>query len=94
MQSLPAGPEQVAELVVFLAHPECELSGEIFTAGLGRFARVFIGVTDGIFEVDATAEVLRDRLPEICSEASYFTPMSTAEEAEPFFRNFEATPVG
>jgi NAD(P)-dependent dehydrogenase (short-subunit alcohol dehydrogenase family) len=37
----------VAPLVAFLASPACTLSGEAFAAGCGRFARVFVGETQG-----------------------------------------------
>ena len=40
-------PELVAPLVAFLAHESCPVSGEIYTAGAGRFARIFIASTEG-----------------------------------------------
>jgi NAD(P)-dependent dehydrogenase (short-subunit alcohol dehydrogenase family) len=50
----PAGPgrslmpaEAVAPMVAFLAHESCPVSGEIYTAGAGGFARLFIASTDG-----------------------------------------------
>jgi len=39
--------EQVAPMVAYLAHGSCPVSGEIYTAGAGRFARVFLGSTPG-----------------------------------------------
>jgi NAD(P)-dependent dehydrogenase (short-subunit alcohol dehydrogenase family) len=35
-------PELVAPIVAFLAHEECTVSGEIYAAGAGRFARLFV----------------------------------------------------
>ena len=32
-------------MVAFLAHEDCPVSGEIYTAGAGRFARLFIAST-------------------------------------------------
>jgi NAD(P)-dependent dehydrogenase (short-subunit alcohol dehydrogenase family) len=46
------GPEMPAELVApmvaYLAHDDCPVTGEIYTAGAGRFARLFIGSTPGV----------------------------------------------
>ena len=41
-----AGPELVSPMVAYLASRNCTVSGEAFSAGCGRFARVFIGVTE------------------------------------------------
>ena len=38
-------PELVAPMVAFLAHEDCPVSGEIYAAGGGRFARIFIAST-------------------------------------------------
>ena len=40
-------PELVAPMVAFLAHEDCPVSGEIYAAGAGRFARIFIAQTEG-----------------------------------------------
>ena len=40
-------PELVAPLVAYLAHEECPVTGEIYAAGAGRFARIFIATTAG-----------------------------------------------
>jgi NAD(P)-dependent dehydrogenase (short-subunit alcohol dehydrogenase family) len=40
-------PELVAPMVAFLAHEDCPVSGEIYAAGFGRFARLFIASTEG-----------------------------------------------
>ena len=40
-------PDLVAPMVAFLAHEDCPVSGEIYAAGGGRFARVFIAMTEG-----------------------------------------------
>jgi hypothetical protein len=34
-------------MVAFLAHESCPVSGEIYAAGAGRFARIFIASTPG-----------------------------------------------
>ncbi len=40
-------PDLVAPMVAFLAHEDCPVSGEIYAAGAGRFARIFIASTEG-----------------------------------------------
>ena len=40
-------PDLVAPMVAFLAHETCPVSGEIYAAGFGRFARIFIASTEG-----------------------------------------------
>ncbi len=40
-------PELVAPMVAYLAHEDCPVTGEIYAAGAGRFARIFIAQTPG-----------------------------------------------
>ena len=40
-------PDLVAPMVAYLAHEDCPVSGEIYAAGAGRFARIFIASTPG-----------------------------------------------
>ena len=49
-------PELVAPMVAFLAHEDCPVSGEIYAAGAGRFARIFIASTAGYVHADAGAD--------------------------------------
>ncbi|MGH9283661.1 MAG: SDR family NAD(P)-dependent oxidoreductase, partial [Acidimicrobiales bacterium] len=58
-------PESVTPLVAFLVHEDCPVSGEIYSVGGGRVARVFLGVTQGIADPALTAEEVRDRFDEI-----------------------------
>ena len=78
-----AGPEQVAPMVVYLASRECTVSGEAFSAGGGRYARVFIGVADGWFGPAggcATAEDIEAHLDAIEDLSSYAIPGSAWDE--------------
>ncbi len=45
--SASMAPELVAPMAAFLAHEDCPVSGEIYAAGAGRFARIFIASTPG-----------------------------------------------
>jgi NAD(P)-dependent dehydrogenase (short-subunit alcohol dehydrogenase family) len=61
-------PTLVAAIVAYLASRECAITGEAFSAVSGRFARVFVGVTDGWLETDPrriSSETVRDHIDEI-----------------------------
>ncbi len=59
--------EDVVPIVLFLAHPECPASGEIYHAMGGWFARIAISLGAGIFmpRTDISPEAVRDRWAEI-----------------------------
>jgi NAD(P)-dependent dehydrogenase (short-subunit alcohol dehydrogenase family) len=40
-------PDLVAPMVAYLAHEDCPVTGEIYAAGAGRFARIFLASTSG-----------------------------------------------
>lgn len=48
-------PELVAPMVALLASDECPVTGEIYTAGGGRFARLFLASTEGAVTDDPAA---------------------------------------
>jgi hypothetical protein len=73
-------PEYVTPIVTFLAHEDCPVTGEVYSVGGGRVARIFVGVTPGIFDADLTAEVIRDRFDEVREEEGYVVPASLNEE--------------
>ncbi|MET8978845.1 SDR family NAD(P)-dependent oxidoreductase [Streptomyces sp. NPDC004539] len=73
----PAMPSAaVAPMVAFLAHENCPVSGEIYTAGAGRFARLFIGSTEGyLHEGDApTVEDVAANWDAVGDEKGYYVP--------------------
>ena len=73
-------PELVTPVVTYLAHEDCPVSGEVYSVGGGRVARVFVGVTPGIFDADLTAESVRDGFDEIRKEDGYEVPANLNEE--------------
>jgi len=78
-----AGPKLVAPMVVYLASAACAVSGEAFSAGGGRYGRVFIGVADGWVsprDTGATAEDIEAHLSEIEDLSSYALPSSSWDE--------------
>jgi hypothetical protein len=60
------------------------LTGQLLTAGTGRYAHAFLGVTRGIHDLDATPERLRESCQELVVEHGYFEPATAAEEVAPF----------
>ena len=79
-QAVPGQPvmpsDAVAPMVAFLAHESCPVSGEIYTAGAGRFARLFIASTEGYVHADgpATVEDVAKNWDTINDEAGYYVP--------------------
>jgi NAD(P)-dependent dehydrogenase (short-subunit alcohol dehydrogenase family) len=72
-------PELVAPMVAFLAHEDCPVSGEIYAAGAGRFARIFIASTEGYVHPDAagsvpTIEDIAEHWATINDETGYSVP--------------------
>ncbi|MFN8035421.1 MAG: SDR family oxidoreductase [Acidimicrobiia bacterium] len=76
-----SGPEWVSPLVAYLTHQDCPVTGEVYSVGFGRVARVFIGVTPGYVAGDhLTAEGVRDHFDQIRSEDGYLVPVNVYEE--------------
>jgi NAD(P)-dependent dehydrogenase (short-subunit alcohol dehydrogenase family) len=67
-------PELVAPLVAFLAHETCPVSGEIYAAGAGRFARIFIASTDGYVDGTPTIEDIAEHWKAINDDTAYSVP--------------------
>jgi NAD(P)-dependent dehydrogenase (short-subunit alcohol dehydrogenase family) len=69
-------PELVAPMVAYLAHESCPVSGEVYTAGAGRFARIFLGATPGYVHEgdDPTVEDVAANFAAIHDEAGYAVP--------------------
>jgi NAD(P)-dependent dehydrogenase (short-subunit alcohol dehydrogenase family) len=73
-------PAQVSPIVAYLAHEECPVSGEIYSAAAGRVGRIFIGATKGIFDKKLTLEKIRDNFDKIRDESGYTVPHNATEE--------------
>lgn len=84
-------PEQVAPMVAYLAHESCPVSGEIYTAGAGRFARVFVGSTPGWVDDGgpATAEDVAEHWAQINDESGYETPSSLMDWSAQFLSHLD-----
>jgi len=69
-------PDLVAPMVAYLAHDDCPVSGEIYAAGFGRFARIFVAMTAGYVHAGGspTIEDVADHWAAINDEAGYGIP--------------------
>jgi NAD(P)-dependent dehydrogenase (short-subunit alcohol dehydrogenase family) len=69
-------PELVAPMVAFLAHEDCPVTGEIYSAGAGRFARIFIAQAEGYVDASGTPTVddVAAHWSEINDDSTYTIP--------------------
>lgn len=79
----------VAPMVAYLAHETCAANGEIYVAGAGRFARLFIGSTEGYYKQDgaATIEDVADNWDQINDETGYFVPSDLMDWSGKFLKH-------
>ncbi|MGV0581000.1 SDR family NAD(P)-dependent oxidoreductase [Mycolicibacterium elephantis] len=76
-------PELVAPIVVFLASRACDFSHQNFSACAGRFARVFVGLSEGWLaprDSDPTAEDIAAHIAEVTGTQPFTIPGSIYEE--------------
>jgi len=76
--------DSVVPMALHLVSEECTETGEIFSAGGGRYARVTIGVTRGWVDAGErpSLETLRDHMDEICADEGAVLPGSLSDEIE------------
>ncbi len=77
-------PDFIAPVVAYLAHEECPVSGEVYSVGGGRVARVFIAETQGYFNGKLSIEDVRDNFEKIRNEDGYVVPANIGEETAMF----------
>jgi NAD(P)-dependent dehydrogenase (short-subunit alcohol dehydrogenase family) len=74
-------PDRVAPLVALLAHDECPSSGEVFTAGGNRAARVLLSVVPGYQSSGPlTPEELRDHWDAVVDASKTVIPSDAMDE--------------
>jgi NAD(P)-dependent dehydrogenase (short-subunit alcohol dehydrogenase family) len=73
-------PERVAAAVALLSHESFIVSGELFLAGGGRMARLFLGVGPGYLSEEATPEDFLAHLHEIMATDGFVIPADRASE--------------
>lgn len=83
-------PEAVAPVVAWLAHKSCPVSGEAYSAGGGRVARFFTGLTPGYYHPGLTPELVAEHVAEIRAVDDYLIPQEPVEELEELRRHLES----
>jgi NAD(P)-dependent dehydrogenase (short-subunit alcohol dehydrogenase family) len=77
-------PEHVSPLVVFLCSPSTTVTGEVFSAGGGRFARIFTAYTPGVLldvsRGPVSVEDVEANLEQIMDVQRYTIPAHSGEE--------------
>lgn len=64
----PMEPEMVAPLVAWLAHEQCDVSGEMLIAMAGRLAKAYVAETSGVYQPEWSIEQVAERYPEITNQ--------------------------
>jgi NAD(P)-dependent dehydrogenase (short-subunit alcohol dehydrogenase family) len=78
--------EHISPLVAYLAHESCETSGEVFSVGGGRVARVFVAEGPGWRTDDITPEAISDNWDAIMTEQPYVQPITLGTQAQASLR--------
>jgi NAD(P)-dependent dehydrogenase (short-subunit alcohol dehydrogenase family) len=76
-------PELVVPIVVFLASRSCDFSHRNYSAGAGRFARVFVGLAEGWLAEprnNPTADDIAVHLADVSATEPFTVPMSIFDE--------------
>ncbi|MBO3746427.1 SDR family oxidoreductase [Streptosporangiaceae bacterium NEAU-GS5] len=74
-------PEQISPLVAYMCHETCETSGEVFTVGAGRVARVFVAEGPGWRTDDISIESIAENWDAIMAEQPYLHPTTLGQQA-------------
>ena len=82
-------PELVSPIAAWLAHEDCDVSGEVYSVGGGRVARVFIGETKGFYKSNLSMEDIRDNWKTIRNTDGYFIPSNIGEETAYYMEVFK-----
>jgi NAD(P)-dependent dehydrogenase (short-subunit alcohol dehydrogenase family) len=88
----PMSPDLVAPMAAFLAHESCPVTGEIYAAGAGRFARIFVASTPGYVHTAAGPPSIEDiarNWATINDESGYFVPVDLTAWSTSFLAHLQ-----
>jgi NAD(P)-dependent dehydrogenase (short-subunit alcohol dehydrogenase family) len=71
---------EVTPTVIYLAHEDCPVSGEVYSVAGGSVSRYFIGLTPGWYAEGHSAEDVRDNFDKIRDESGYIVPEDPSGE--------------
>jgi NAD(P)-dependent dehydrogenase (short-subunit alcohol dehydrogenase family) len=85
-------PDLVAPMAAFLAHEACPVSGEMYAAGAGRFARIFIASTEGYVHAgsEPTIEDVAENWATINDETGYYVPTDLPDWSAAFMAHLRS----
>jgi NAD(P)-dependent dehydrogenase (short-subunit alcohol dehydrogenase family) len=75
-------PERVANVVGYLAHESCTVSGDVFSVMGGRVARYFVGLTPGVRLEESTPETVAEAIADVRDRGGYIEPRTLADEID------------
>lgn len=89
--ALDLDPDHVSPLIVYLASRGNTETHQVFSAGGGRFSRVFVGLTDGWFTDSArtTANDIAEHMCDILSTEQFSVPANAADEITALAKRLE-----
>jgi NAD(P)-dependent dehydrogenase (short-subunit alcohol dehydrogenase family) len=89
-------PDLVAPMAAFLAHEGCPVNGEVYVAGAGRFARLFLASTEGYVHADPhpTIEDVARHWTSINDESGYFVPADLTTWSAIFLAHLSRSKAG
>lgn len=73
-------PSEVTPTVIYLAHEECPVNGEVYSVAGGVVSRYFIGLTQGWYSEGHSPEDVRDNFEAIRNETDYLVPEDPSGE--------------
>lgn len=76
---------EITPTVIYLAHEDCPVTGEVYSVAGGSVSRYFIGLTPGWYKNGHTAEEVRDNFDTIRNEAGYIVPADPSGELQKLF---------
>jgi NAD(P)-dependent dehydrogenase (short-subunit alcohol dehydrogenase family) len=82
---LTFAPELVSPIVAYLAHENCPVTGEVYSAGGGQVSQLFMGRTHGYQHTALTPELVQQHFGQIRDQAGYTTPADAGEEMAQVF---------
>jgi NAD(P)-dependent dehydrogenase (short-subunit alcohol dehydrogenase family) len=82
-------PALVSPIAAWLAHEDCPVTGEVYSAAGGRIARFFIGLTEGYYNPKLTLEDVRDHFDQIRDEDGYIVPAGPSDEFTQLLKYFK-----
>jgi len=76
---------EITPTVIYLAHEDCPVNGEVYSVAGGSVSRYFIGLTPGWYKNGHSAEEVRDNFDTIRNEEGYIVPEDPSGELQKLF---------